>query len=127
MPLHGACILQHGASMSLHRSCMSLHGTGMPRHGACIPLHVIASKHACRCKYLAYHYMEHAKHCMRIYTTAWRMHTNAWRMHTNAWNMYPTAGKTKGGSIIVPLTSCLTGLESAVCQLTIFIFICKTD
>jgi hypothetical protein len=25
-----------------------------------------------------------------------------------------TAGNTKGGSITVPLTSCLTGLESAV-------------
>jgi hypothetical protein len=33
----------------------------------------------------------------------------------------------KGGSITVPLTSCLTGLESAVWQLTIFVFICKTD
>ncbi len=38
---------------------------------------------------------------------------------------YP--GNTKGGSITVPLTSCLTGLESAVWQLTIFAFICKTD
>jgi hypothetical protein len=36
-------------------------------------------------------------------------------------------GNTKGGSIIVPLTSCLTGLESVVWQLTIFVFICKTD
>ncbi len=36
-------------------------------------------------------------------------------------------GIIKGGSIIVPLTSCLTGLESAVRQLTIFVFICKTD
>jgi hypothetical protein len=35
-------------------------------------------------------------------------------------------GKTKGGSIIVPLTSCLTGLESAVWQLTIFLMF-KTD
>ena len=34
-------------------------------------------------------------------------------------------GNTKGGNITVPLTSCLTGLESAVCQLTIFVFICK--
>jgi hypothetical protein len=33
---------------------------------------------------------------------------------------------TKGGSIIVPLTSCLTGLESAVWQPIIFVFICKT-
>ncbi len=31
---------------------------------------------------------------------------------------YP--GNTKGGSITVPLTSCLTGLESALWQLTIF-------
>ncbi len=36
-------------------------------------------------------------------------------------------GNTKWGSITVPLTSCLTGLESAVWQLTFFIFICKTD
>ncbi len=35
-------------------------------------------------------------------------------------------GNTKGGSITVLLTSCLTGLESAVWQLTIFVFICKT-
>ncbi len=33
-------------------------------------------------------------------------------------------GNTKGGSITVPLTSCLTGLESAALQLTFF---CKTD
>jgi len=32
------------------------------------------------------------------------------------------AGNTKGGSITVPLTSCLTGLESAVLLLTIFCF-----
>ncbi len=37
------------------------------------------------------------------------------------------AGNTEGGSITVPLTSCLTGLESAVWLLTIFVFICKTD
>jgi hypothetical protein len=37
------------------------------------------------------------------------------------------AGNTEGGSITVPLTSCLTGLESAVCKLTIFVFIYKTD
>jgi hypothetical protein len=36
-------------------------------------------------------------------------------------------GNTKGGSITVPLTSCLTRLESAVCLLKIFGFICKTD
>ncbi len=44
-----------------------------------------------------------------------------------AWNKFKyQAGNTKGGSITVLLTSCLTGLESAVWQLTIFIFICKT-
>jgi hypothetical protein len=37
------------------------------------------------------------------------------------------AGNTKGGSITVPLTSYLAGLESAVWLLTIFVFICKTD
>ncbi len=34
---------------------------------------------------------------------------------------------TKGRSITVLLTFCLTGLESAVWPLTIFVFICKTD
>ncbi len=34
--------------------------------------------------------------------------------------VYIYAGNIKGGSITVPLTSCLNGLESAVCQLTIF-------
>ncbi len=36
-------------------------------------------------------------------------------------------GILKWESITVPLTSCLTGLESAVWQLTNFVFICKTD
>ncbi len=36
-------------------------------------------------------------------------------------------GNTKMGRIIVLLTSCLTGLGLAVCRLTIFVFICKTD
>jgi hypothetical protein len=40
-------------------------------------------------------------------------------------NMRP--GNTKGASITVPLTSCLTGLESAIWLLTIFVFICKTE
>ncbi len=40
-------------------------------------------------------------------------------------NVYP--GNTKGGSITVHLTSCLTGLELAVRLLTIFVLICKTD
>ncbi len=39
----------------------------------------------------------------------------------------PAPGNTKGGSITVPLTSSLTGLEPAVWLLTIFVFICKTD
>jgi hypothetical protein len=43
----------------------------------------------------------------------------------SVWFVEP--GNTKGGRITVPLTSCLTGLESAVFQLTIFAFICKTD
>ncbi len=34
---------------------------------------------------------------------------------------------TKGGSITVLLTSCLIGLESAVWQLRIFVFMSKTD
>jgi hypothetical protein len=34
---------------------------------------------------------------------------------------------TARGSITVLLTSCLTGLESAVWQLTIFVLTCKTD
>jgi hypothetical protein len=33
------------------------------------------------------------------------------------------AGNTKGGSITVPLTSCLTGLESAVWLLTVFFYL----
>ncbi len=42
-------------------------------------------------------------------------------------SQYMWAGNTKRGSITVPLTSCLTGLESAVCLLRIFVVICKTD
>ncbi len=38
---------------------------------------------------------------------------------TEEWN---NARNTKGGSITVPLTSCLTGLELAVWQLTMFCF-----
>ncbi len=40
---------------------------------------------------------------------------------------WPSPGNTKEGSIIVLLTSCLTGLEPAVRQLTIFVLICITD
>ncbi len=36
-------------------------------------------------------------------------------------------GSTKGGSITLLLTSCLTGLESTVWQLMILVFIYKTD
>ncbi len=43
------------------------------------------------------------------------------------WVQWPAPGNTKWGCITVPLTSCLTGLELAVWQLTIFVFICKTD
>jgi hypothetical protein len=42
-------------------------------------------------------------------------------------NLLTHPGNTKGGSITVLLTSCLTGLESLVWQLAIFVFICKTD
>jgi hypothetical protein len=42
-------------------------------------------------------------------------------------SLIDTPGNTEGGSITVPLTFCLTGLESAVLHLTIFVFICKTD
>jgi hypothetical protein len=38
-----------------------------------------------------------------------------------------SAGNTKGGGITVPLTYCLTGLESTVGQLKIFVFICEID
>jgi hypothetical protein len=37
----------------------------------------------------------------------------------------PVPGKTKGGSITVPLISCLTGLELAVCQRDNFCFYLK--
>jgi hypothetical protein len=37
------------------------------------------------------------------------------------------AGNTKGGSIAVLLTSCLTSLESAVLTKDNFVFICQTD
>ncbi len=47
--------------------------------------------------------------------------------HLNGEESYVNTGNTKGGSIPLPLTFCLTGLESAVWQLTIFVFIWKTD
>jgi hypothetical protein len=45
--------------------------------------------------------------------------------HPGSLNVY--TGNTKGGSITVPLTFCLSGLELAVCQLAIFVFTCKID
>jgi len=42
------------------------------------------------------------------------------RVHYSRINL--KSGNTKGGSITEPLTFCLTGLESAVWQLPIFIF-----
>ncbi len=47
--------------------------------------------------------------------------------NSNSMSKLQQSGNTKGGSITVPLTSCLTDLESAVRQLTFFVFICKTD
>ncbi len=38
------------------------------------------------------------------------------------WGFLVESGNTKGGSITVPLTSCLTGLESGVWQMTFFLF-----
>jgi hypothetical protein len=32
-------------------------------------------------------------------------------------NLLPDAGNTKGGSITIPLTSCLTGLDESVLQI----------
>jgi hypothetical protein len=49
------------------------------------------------------------------------------KCHLADTSLIAVAGNTKGGRITVPLTSCLTGQESAVWQLTIFVFICKTD
>ncbi len=45
-------------------------------------------------------------------------------IHQTSYKRLPNekAGNTKGGRITVSLTSCLTGLESAVWQLTIFVF-----
>ncbi len=51
--------------------------------------------------------------------------TICWVKETHWGKLY--TGTTKGGSITVPLTSCLTSLESAVWLLTIFVFICKSD
>ncbi len=47
--------------------------------------------------------------------------------YAECWRPSTLAGNTKGGSITVPLTSSLTGLESAVWQLTLFVFIYQAD
>jgi hypothetical protein len=55
---------------------------------------------------------------------------NISNMSSRLQTLYSTVVKpwnTKGGSITAPLTSCLTGFESAVRELTIFVYICKTD
>ncbi len=44
---------------------------------------------------------------------------------TNYYDQWHEPGNTKGRSITVPLTSCLTGLVLAVWQLTIVVFIFK--
>ncbi len=49
------------------------------------------------------------------------------RPHSSFSQSMDKPGNTKGGSITVLSTSCLTGLESAVWQLTIVVFIWKTD
>ncbi len=49
----------------------------------------------------------------------------SWSVFSIFLSAYP--GNTKGGSVTVPLSSCLTTLESAVWQLKIFVFICKTE
>jgi hypothetical protein len=51
----------------------------------------------------------------------WADILTACRYSTSCPQLAP-AGNTKGGSITVPLTSCLTGSELAVWQLTIFCF-----
>jgi hypothetical protein len=55
--------------------------------------------------------------------------THLWQLKTVVflhWCLiHAVPGNTEGGSITVLFTSCLTGLESAVRQLTIFVFICK--
>ncbi len=48
------------------------------------------------------------------------------RYNSQRMSRFPKPGNTRGGRITVPLTSCLTGLESALWELTIFAFICKT-
>ncbi len=52
--------------------------------------------------------------------TSWSGHTAT--SSKDIW-IVAYSGNTKGGSITVPLTSCFTGLESAVWQLTIFLFL----
>ncbi len=56
------------------------------------------------------------------YLCVWmHAHIYSWKLGSGL-VLLPKAGNTKGGSITVLLTSCLTGLESAVWQQTIFCF-----
>jgi hypothetical protein len=41
-------------------------------------------------------------------------HKNTFRNFREYMSLGPVPGNTKGGSFIVPLTSCLTGLELAI-------------
>jgi hypothetical protein len=41
-------------------------------------------------------------------------------------DLNPRTGNTKGGSITVPLTSCLTGLDKSVLQIKTKIVVCHT-
>ncbi len=86
------------------------------------------------CHYTECHYAEcHCAEChygsqlifLEILTKFWEKNFQKKTSRTDQRDVVP--GNTKGGSITVPLTSCLTGFESAVWQLTILVFICKTD
>jgi hypothetical protein len=46
--------------------------------------------------------------------------------HSSLSRLYLSAGNTKGGSITVPLTFCLTGLDKSVLQIKPKIFTCHT-
>jgi len=80
------------------------------------------------CSTVRFRFPETSKKISRIWSvfirrdclkTGW-LHSTTWVALLSA---YP--GNTIGGSITLPLTSCLTGLESVVWLLTIFVFICN--
>jgi hypothetical protein len=52
---------------------------------------------------------------------------NNYLKYVFSWTEYILLGNKKEGSIPVLLTSCMTGLQLAVLQLSIFVFICKRD